>query len=113
MGLIRGTLSLVTFGGVASRSKKQRTAAMTLAAVQGKSEQDIKVAGGRSFDAVNRANASRRGPMTHDQRQAQATVRAQMRRYLKAGVITPEDMDNTEVRLRKVWAYDGGMRGHP
>jgi hypothetical protein len=113
MGLIRGTLSLVTFGGVASRSKKQRTAAMTLAAVQGKGEQDVKVAGGRSFDAVNRANASRRGPMTHDQRQAQATVRAQMRRYLKAGVITPEDMDNTEVRLRKVWAYDGGMRGHP
>ena len=30
-----------------------------------------------------------------------------MRPYLKAGVITPEDLDRPEVRLRKVWAYEG------
>ena len=36
MGLIRGALNLATFGTVASRSKKQRVAAMTLAATQGK-----------------------------------------------------------------------------
>ena len=45
--------------------------------------------------------------MTREQRQARATVRAQMRPYLKAGVITPEDLDRPEVRLRKVWAYEG------
>jgi hypothetical protein len=119
MGLIRGALSLATFGAVASRSKKQRVAAMTLAATQGKSEQEVQIAGGRSFDAVNRADAraasarAARDGMTREQRQAQATVRAQMARYLRAGVITREDMNNTEVRLRKVWAYDGGVRGSP
>jgi len=123
MGLIRGGLSLVTFGAVASRSKKQRTAAMTLAAIQGKSDQEIQIAGGRSFDAVNRANAL--GTMTHDPRRAQLTrearlaqetVRRQMRPYLKKGVIEPGDLDFLpgergdqiiEVRLRKVMAYDG------
>jgi hypothetical protein len=112
MGLIRGALNLATFGAVASRSEKQRVAAMTLAATQGKSEEDVKLAGGRSFGAVNRANArsAMRSSYAHDRRQAQATVRAQMRPYLKAGVITPEDLDRPEVRLRKVWAYEGVPR---
>ena len=49
----------------------------------------------------------------HDERIARQTVQRQMARYLRAGVITPEDMTNTEVRLRKVWAFDGFVRGNP
>ena len=47
MGLIRKTLRVATYGGVAARSKKQRTQAQILAAVQGKSEAEIAAAGAR------------------------------------------------------------------
>jgi hypothetical protein len=56
MGLIRGTLHLATYGAVSPKSKKQRMASRQLAAMQGKSEAEIKAAGGRNFDIVNQAN---------------------------------------------------------
>jgi Short C-terminal domain len=56
VGLLRGTLHIATYGAVSAKSKKQRTASMQLAAMQGKSPTAIKAAGGRSFDAVNDAN---------------------------------------------------------
>jgi hypothetical protein len=67
---------------------------MTLAAVQGKSDEDVRIAGGRSFDAVNRANA--RGRLTYDQRQARDGIRALERRGIIARGDTPE------IRLRKI-----------
>jgi hypothetical protein len=56
MGLIRGALHLATYGAVSPKSKKQRMASMQLAAMRGKSEAEIKAAGGRNFDFVNEAN---------------------------------------------------------
>jgi hypothetical protein len=56
MGLIRGALHLATYGAVSPKSKKQRMASMQLAALQGKSEAEIKIAGSRNFDWVNQAN---------------------------------------------------------
>ena len=50
MGLIRGALHIAAYGGVSSKSKKQRMASMQLAATQGKSETEIKIAGSRNFD---------------------------------------------------------------
>lgn len=60
MGLIRKTLRLSTGGVVAARSKKQRTQAQILAAIQGKSEREIAAAGGRGFDFENQAKAAGR-----------------------------------------------------
>jgi Short C-terminal domain len=56
MGLIRGALRLTTGGAVSAKSKKQRMAAMQLAALQGRSQAEIKAAGGRGFDFENEAN---------------------------------------------------------
>ncbi len=56
MGLIRGALHIATYGAVSPKSKKQRTASKQLAAMQGKSEAEIKIAGSRNFDWVNQAN---------------------------------------------------------
>ena len=56
MGLIRGALHIATYGAVSPKSKKQRMASMQLAAMQGKSEAEIKIAGSRNFDWVNQAN---------------------------------------------------------
>jgi transposase len=53
MGLIRGALHIASYGTVSPKSKKQRTAAMQLAAMQGASEPEIKIAGSRNFDFVN------------------------------------------------------------
>jgi hypothetical protein len=53
MGLIRGSLHILTSGAVSAKSKKQRMAAMQLAALQGRTEAEIRAAGGRSFTAVN------------------------------------------------------------
>jgi hypothetical protein len=53
MGLIRGTLHLATYGAVSPKSKKQRMASRQLAAMQGMSEAEIKIAGSRNFDLVN------------------------------------------------------------
>jgi hypothetical protein len=53
MGLIRGALHIASYGAVSPKSKKQRTAAMQLAAMQGASEAEIKIAGSRNFDFVN------------------------------------------------------------
>lgn len=53
MGLIRGALSLASGGAVAARSKKQRVAAQQLAAMQGASSAEIKIAGNRNFNLVN------------------------------------------------------------
>jgi hypothetical protein len=53
MGLIRKTLRVATYGAVAARSKKQRTQAQILAAVQGKSETEIAAAGARGFEIEN------------------------------------------------------------
>lgn len=36
LGLLRGTLHIATYGAVSAKSKKQRTASMQLAAMQGK-----------------------------------------------------------------------------
>jgi hypothetical protein len=54
MGLIRGALHIASYGAVSPKSKKQRTASMQLAAMQGASEAEIKVAGSRNFDFVNK-----------------------------------------------------------
>ena len=67
MGLIRGALHIATYGGVSPKSKKQRMASMQLAATQGKSETEIKIAGSRNFDWVN-----------------QASIRARQQRELRA-----------------------------
>lgn len=56
LGLLRGTLHIATYGAVSAKSKKQRTASMQLAAMQGKGQAAIKAAGGRNFDFVNQAN---------------------------------------------------------
>jgi hypothetical protein len=48
--------TVATYGGVSPKSKKQRMASMQLAATQGKSETEIKIAGSRNFDWVNQAN---------------------------------------------------------
>ena len=56
MGLIRGALHIATYGAVSAKSKKQRTAAMQLAAARGASPAAIKAAGGRNFDFVNKYN---------------------------------------------------------
>jgi hypothetical protein len=53
MGLIRGSLHILSSGAVSAKSKKQRMAAMQLAALQGRTEAEIRAAGGRSFTAVN------------------------------------------------------------
>jgi hypothetical protein len=58
MGLMRKTLRIATGGAVAARSKKQRTQAQVLAALQGKSEQEITAAGGRGFDFENQQKAT-------------------------------------------------------
>jgi hypothetical protein len=56
MGLIRGALHLATYGAVSPKSKKQRMASRQLAAMQGKSEAEVKIAGSRNFDWVNQGN---------------------------------------------------------
>jgi hypothetical protein len=56
VGLIRGALHIAAYGGVSPKPKKQRMASMQLAATQGKSETEIKIAGSRNFDRVNQAN---------------------------------------------------------
>ena len=43
MGLIRGALHIASYGAVSPKSKKQRVAAMQLAAMQGASEAEIKM----------------------------------------------------------------------
>ena len=53
MGLIRGSLHILTQGAVSAKSKKQRMAAMQLSALQGRSAAEVRAAGGRSFAAVN------------------------------------------------------------
>lgn len=103
MGLIRGALNLATFGAVASRSKKQRVAAMTLAAAQGKSEQEVRIAGGRSFNAVNRANA--RAATQQGGYVLGVNAWLNPRVYDKRGITNPSDAP--EVRLRKMMAYHG------
>jgi hypothetical protein len=102
MGLIRGALHLATFGAVASRSKKQRVAAMTLAAAQGKNEQDVRIAGGRSFDAVNRADAR---AATQGSYVLGVNAWLNPSVYDKKGITNPSDAP--EVRLRKMMAYHG------
>ena len=47
MGLIRKGLHIATVGGIAPNSKKQRVAKQQLAALQGKSEAEVRRAGGR------------------------------------------------------------------
>ena len=71
MGLIRGALHIATYGAVSPKSKKQRTASMQLAALQGKSEAEIKIAGSRNFDWVNQTNIRAR-----QQRELRATQQA-------------------------------------
>jgi hypothetical protein len=107
MGLIRGALNLATFGAVASRSKKQRTAAMTLAATQGKSEEEVRIAGGRSFDAVNRADARAATARAATQGSSVLGVNAWLNPsvYDKRGITNPSDAP--EARLRKMMAYHG------
>ena len=61
MGLIRGSLHILSYGAVSAKSKKQRTAAMQLAALQGRTEAEIRAAGGRSFTAVNNDKMRRVG----------------------------------------------------
>ena len=56
MGLMRGALHIATYGAVSAKSKKQRTAAMQLAAAQGASPAAVKAAGGRNFDFANKYN---------------------------------------------------------
>ena len=56
MGLIRGALHIAAYGGVSPKPKKQRMASMQLAATQGKSETEIKIAGSRNVDRVNQAS---------------------------------------------------------
>lgn len=82
MGLIRGTLSLATYGAVSAKSKKQRTAGMQLAALQGKSEAEIKAAGGRNFGFVDQANL--RAKQESERRRAAARADLQ-RRQMQAG----------------------------
>ena len=55
-GSDQGALHITAYGGVSPKSKKQRMASVQLAAAQGKSETEIKIAGSRNFDWVNQAN---------------------------------------------------------
>ena len=59
MGLIRGALHIATYGAVSPKSKKQRMAAAQLAAMQGASDREIKIAGSRNFDFVNQEKLRR------------------------------------------------------
>jgi hypothetical protein len=69
-------LRVATGGAVAARSKKQRVAAATLAAVQAKSDADIAAAGGHGFGFENQAKAHK------------PTADAARRRARKAGNAT-------------------------
>lgn len=73
MGLIRGALHIASYGAVSPKSKKQRTAAAQLAATQGASEAEIKIAGSRNFDFVNQDRIRRL--QQRQQRQQQAAAR--------------------------------------
>lgn len=72
MGLIRGALHIASYGAVSPKSKKQRTGAMQLAAMQGASEAEIKIAGSRNFDFVNQDKIRRLQQRQEQQRQVEA-----------------------------------------
>jgi hypothetical protein len=67
-GTDQGALHLATYGAVSPKSKKQRMTAIQLAALQGKSEAEIKIAGSRNFEWVNQGNIRAR-----QQRELRAT----------------------------------------
>lgn len=97
MGLIRGAFHIATYGAVSAKSKKQRTAAMQLAAAQGASSTAIKAAGGRNFDFANQYNYER-------QRLRDAAVRSALR---------PQDPSGTDSSLesaRPRWPESGWDR---
>jgi hypothetical protein len=77
MGLIRGALHIATYGAVSAKSKKQRTAAMQLAAAQGASQAAIKAAGGRNFDFANQYNYEKQRQRDQAARQRSAAPRPQ------------------------------------
>ena len=60
MGLIRKSLHIATAGAVAPNSKKQRVAKQQLAALQGKSEAEVRRAGGRYEHSIGAMRAKSR-----------------------------------------------------
>jgi hypothetical protein len=70
MGLIRKSLFLGTGGIVAPNSKKQRTALQTLAAVQGKSEAEVRRTGGRYEHTIGTEFTRSKRPADKDSAEA-------------------------------------------
>ncbi len=77
MGLRRGAFHIATYGAVSAKSKKQRTAAMQLAAAQGASPAAIKAAGGRNFDFANQYNYEKQRRQDGTARPRSAATRPQ------------------------------------
>lgn len=75
MGLIRKSLHIATVGAVAPNSKKQRNQRQLLAAAQGKSDAEVRRAGGRYEHSLGAALGWGGDRPTHEQAEAQPHVR--------------------------------------